>query len=108
MRSTKHGQPSVLPKYFPVGTVYVVEGRAGENGRLRVSSRYLVMPGAGRIDLASRSDRAAQSDRVRSVRVHGHGPLGSSGARRARVAGTGRKKSAGEAKKFVVVAGTAA
>ena len=95
-----------------MGTVYVVEGRAGENGRLRVSSRYIVMPGAGRIDLASRSDRA-QLDRVRSDRVHGHGFLGGSGARRARVAGTRMKKSAREAKKleakkFVVVAGTAA
>jgi hypothetical protein len=105
MRLTKHRQPRALPKYFPVGTVYVVEGRAGENGRLRVSSRYLVMPGAGRIDLASRSDRA-QSDRVRSDRVRGHGPLGGSGARRARVAGM--KKSSRQAKKFVVVAGTAA
>ncbi len=97
MRSTKHRLSGVLPKYFPIGSVYVVEGRAGENGRLRVSSRYLVMPGAGRIDLLSRSDR-----------VHSHGPLAGSRARRERVAGTGMKKSARQAKKFVVVAGTAA
>jgi hypothetical protein len=33
-----------LPKRLPVGSVYVVEGRVGRHGHLRVSSRYLVMP----------------------------------------------------------------
>ena len=42
-----------LPKRFPVGTTYIVEGRGGENGQLRVFSRYLVLPGGRRISLAS-------------------------------------------------------
>jgi len=41
-----------LPKRFPVGTTYVIEGRAGAEGHLRVFSRYVVLPGGGRINLA--------------------------------------------------------
>jgi len=44
-------QPSRLPKRFPVGTTYVVEGRSGEDGHLRVSSRYVVLPGGRRINI---------------------------------------------------------
>ena len=44
--------PSRLPKRFPVGTTYVVEGCGGENGELRIFSRYLVLPGGQRINLA--------------------------------------------------------
>ncbi len=40
-----------LPKRFPVGTTYVVEGRGGEDGDLRVFSRYVVLPGGERINL---------------------------------------------------------
>src|ERR1700723_2175458 len=40
-----------LPKRFPVGSTYVVEGRGGENGHLRVFSRYVVLPGGRRIDV---------------------------------------------------------
>ncbi len=40
-----------LPKRFPVGTTYVVEGRGGEHGDLRVFSRYVVLPGGQRINL---------------------------------------------------------
>lgn len=42
-----------LPKSFPVGAVYVVEGKGGERGRLDVSARYVVMPGGKRIDVAA-------------------------------------------------------
>ena len=42
---------SRLPKRFPVGTTYVVEGRGGEDGHLRVFSRYVVLPGGQRINL---------------------------------------------------------
>jgi len=41
-----------LPKRFPVGTTYVVEGSGGELGELRVFSRYVVLPGGQRINLA--------------------------------------------------------
>jgi hypothetical protein len=42
-----------LPKRFPIGTTYVVEGSGGENGHLRVFSRYVVLPGGQRIDLGA-------------------------------------------------------
>ena len=33
-----------LPDRFPVGTRYVVEGRGGSDGRLRIHLRYLEFP----------------------------------------------------------------
>jgi hypothetical protein len=45
-----HGR-GPLPKRFPVGTTYVVEGHGGEGGHLRVFSRYVVLPGGRRINL---------------------------------------------------------
>ena len=46
--STEHEMPQ-LPKRLPVGSVYVVEGRVGRHGNLRVSSRYLVMPSGEKV-----------------------------------------------------------
>ncbi len=46
-------RPRGLPKRFPIGTTYVVEGSGGENGHLRVFSRYVVLPGGQRIDLGA-------------------------------------------------------
>ncbi|MGC2122601.1 MAG: hypothetical protein WA652_07075 [Xanthobacteraceae bacterium] len=40
-----------LPKRFPVGTTYVVEGHGGAQGQLRVFSRYVLLPGGRRINL---------------------------------------------------------
>ena len=39
---------SRLPRRFPVGAKYVVEGYGGEEGKLRVIARYVVLPGADR------------------------------------------------------------
>lgn len=58
-----------LPKKFPIGTTYVVEGRGGEAGRLEVSSRYLVLPGGQRINLAD--DTQAKAARPRTRRATG-------------------------------------
>jgi hypothetical protein len=44
---------SRLPKRFPVGATYVVEGRAGARGQLLVFSRYVVLPGGRRIDISA-------------------------------------------------------
>jgi hypothetical protein len=66
-----------LPERFPVGTTYVVEGQGGEHGQLLVSSRYVVLPGGQRIEIAadcgksaslcsrgrSRRDRVSQTSR---------------------------------------------
>ena len=53
MRPPVDSESSVLPKRFPVGARYVVEGRGGEDGRLRVFSRYVVLPGGQRINIPS-------------------------------------------------------
>ena len=45
-------QVSRLPSSFPVGTTYVVEGRSGKEGMLRVFSRYVVLPSGRRINVA--------------------------------------------------------
>jgi hypothetical protein len=55
-----------LPEHFPVGTRYVVEGRRGGHGRLRVCLRYLVLPDGRQIDLPI--ERAPQSG-ARDVRA---------------------------------------
>ena len=57
----KRRQPSRLPKHFPIGTTYVVEGRGGENGHLRVFSRYVVLPSGQRINVAGDSPSVSAS-----------------------------------------------
>ena len=42
---------SRLPRRFPVGAKYVVEGYGGEEGKLRVIARYVVLPGGQRINV---------------------------------------------------------
>jgi hypothetical protein len=42
---------NALPKCFPVGAKYVVEGRGGEDGDLQVVSRYVVLPTGRRINV---------------------------------------------------------
>src|SRR5579862_134045 len=53
MRLPIDHQSTPLPKRFPVGARYVVEGRGGEDGHLRVFSRYIVLPGGQRINVPS-------------------------------------------------------
>jgi hypothetical protein len=42
---------SRLPRRFPVGAKYVVEGYGGEKGYLHVIARYVVLPGGRRINV---------------------------------------------------------
>ena len=42
---------SRLPRRFPVGAKYVVEGYGGEDGNLRLIARYVVLPGGRRINV---------------------------------------------------------
>jgi hypothetical protein len=53
MNSSANGLPKHLPRRFPVGATYVVEGYGGEDGDLRVISRYVVLPGGRRINVPS-------------------------------------------------------
>lgn len=50
---------SRLPRRFPVGAKYVVEGYGGGNGSLRVIGRYVVLPGGQRINVPSDLSRPA-------------------------------------------------
>ncbi len=50
---------SRLPKRLPVGATYVVEGRGGNDGDLRVFTRYVVLPGGRRINLPADLGRPA-------------------------------------------------
>jgi hypothetical protein len=65
-----------LPRQFPVGARYVVEGYGGAEGRLRVSARYILLPGGQRINVAggraSTSTRSRRSPALRvPFKVHG-------------------------------------
>ncbi len=51
---------SRLPRQFPVGTTYVVEGRGGKDGHLRVFSRYVVLPDGQRINLGAEGQAQKQ------------------------------------------------
>ena len=83
-----------LPKRFPVGTTYVVEGRGGEHGDLRVFSRYVVLPGGQRINLTedfTGSSRVPRSSRARRRRASGR--TGTPGSRVKTAASRERKLS---------------
>jgi hypothetical protein len=72
-----------LPKRFPVGTKFVVEGRAAGSDGMRVVSRYVLLPNGRRVDLpagyvaqcgcrAARrrgSDRAARNEQPAHLAV---------------------------------------
>ena len=47
-----------LPARFPVGTRYIVEGEPAKGGKLRIVSRYVVMPNGRRYDLMTPAERA--------------------------------------------------
>jgi hypothetical protein len=95
MRPATEPRRNRLPTSFPVGAVYVVEGKSGEQGRLHVSARYVIMPSGKRIDVAAkRRELAAGPDRR-------HLRLASSGRPAARA-----KEIFKGAKKFLQAAGT--
>jgi len=48
-----------LPRRFPVGATYVVEGQSGKGGDLRVIARYVVLPGGHRINVPADLSRPA-------------------------------------------------
>lgn len=86
-----------LPKSFPVGAVYVVEGTGGDRGCLSVSARYVVMPSGKRIDVPAKPREAAAAPARRHLRLVSSGRAGSR-----------QKRFSRRLKKFVVAAGTAA
>jgi hypothetical protein len=51
MASSKSRLESRLPREFPVGAKYVVEGYGGAEGQFRVVARYVLLPGGQRINV---------------------------------------------------------
>jgi hypothetical protein len=84
MRLPIDRQSAPLPKRFPVGARYVVEGRGDEDGRLRVFSRYVVLPGGQRINVPS------EAGKVAALSIHA--PRGKRSRMRARRPGVTAKK----------------
>jgi hypothetical protein len=62
---------SRLPKRFPVGTTYVVEGHSGQDGHLLVFSRYVVLPGGQRINVGGDFNGSASAGSRRRLRDRG-------------------------------------
>lgn len=58
-----------LPRRFPVGTRFVVEGEPDRHGTLRVVSRYVVMPNGRRYDLMPQPPAAPVPDHPRRRRA---------------------------------------
>src|SRR5580704_17166739 len=100
MHSGTGRKQSRLPKRFPVGTIYVVEGRGGENGHLRVFSRYLILPSGERINLGADSAKPARSRARRHVRNRGASRTAKSSAP------SGGTSRSARAKKIMARAGT--
>ncbi len=61
-----------LPRRFPVGATYVIEGYAAQEGDLRVISRYVVLPGGRRINVPADLSRPTASPRARVFRRTGN------------------------------------
>ena len=51
MRSSPSSSVDRLPNRFPVGTRFVIEGRGGRQGRMRISLRRLEFPDGRKLDL---------------------------------------------------------
>jgi len=96
-------QLTVLPRRFPVGSIYVVEGRGGEYGHLRVSSRYVILPGGERIDVQAKPGRAELAGTLRWRRLRPSSPP----QNQVRIPlSAGPKESSPLAKKFALSGGT--
>lgn len=62
-----------LPCRFPVGTRYVIEGRGGGQGRLRIHLRYLEFPDGRHVRLPIDLAHRARAHRRRSTAREGAG-----------------------------------
>jgi hypothetical protein len=94
MRLPIDRQSSPLPKRFPVGARYVVEGRGGEDGHLRVFSRYVVLPGGQRINVPSDPSKFGSKFGAMSLQAP-RGKRGRGPARASRAAPKKNMRSAG-------------
>jgi hypothetical protein len=63
------GRRLVLPREFPEGTRFVVEGRSDPDGKTRIVSRYLVFPDGRRVDIPAPASPAARLRPLRHRRI---------------------------------------
>jgi hypothetical protein len=61
---------SRLPRRFPVGAKYVVEGYGGEEGNLRLIARYVVLPDGRRINVPADLSQRARLSRSMQKKSH--------------------------------------
>jgi predicted component of type VI protein secretion system len=54
---------SRLPSRFPVGTRFVIEGKPDKTGKLKVSSRYVILPNGTQFDLMAKEKRPRPAPR---------------------------------------------
>lgn len=59
---------SRLPARFPDGIRYVVEDEPGKGGKLRIVSRYVIMPSGVRYDLITPERARNSADHARERR----------------------------------------
>ena len=72
MRSPVERLPRRLPRRFPVGATYVIEGYGTQEGDLRVIARYVVLPGGRRINVPADLSRSTASPRARAFHRAGN------------------------------------
>ncbi len=72
MRLPVERLPRRLPRRFPVGATYVIEGYGAQEGDLRVIARYVVLPGGRRINVPADLSRPTASLRARAFRRTGN------------------------------------
>ncbi len=72
MRLPVERLPRRLPRRFPVGATYVIEGYRAQEGDLRVIARYVVLPGGRRINVTADLSRSTASPRARAFRRTGN------------------------------------
>jgi hypothetical protein len=58
-----------LPRRFPAGTRYVIEGRRGKSGKLQIVSRQLILPNGQQIDLNVTSYDRPRAERLKRQRL---------------------------------------
>jgi hypothetical protein len=63
--------PDGLPSRFPVGTRYVIEGRRGGQGALRIHLRYIEFPDGRHVDLPVDLAHRSRARRRRRARRTG-------------------------------------
>ena len=56
-----------LPARLPAGTRYVIEGRPGKAGEMRIVSRQLILPNGKQFDLSAGLERASTKRRKRAA-----------------------------------------